>query len=162
MHLKARIDEPLFSLCKDNVCSDEKSFISMFDVNGTFHPKIKNAYIHLICNAIMILLYIVLFGDTELKKYSVQGYILYSFIHSVTDRESTELVLSVEYLFMCLNLVLQHIDPYCKMTSEELFHLPLNVYIIILGIGLFILMLSLVFCCYLFRYMRITAAAKLK
>ncbi len=62
------------------------------------------------------------------------------------------------YFFMgltllgCLcNLWLQNVDPYCKMTSEELFHLPLNVYIIILGIGLFILMLSLIFCCYLFR-----------
>lgn len=41
---------------------------------------------------------------------------------------------------------------YCKMTSEELFHLPLNIYISILGVGLFILMLSLIFCCYLFRY----------
>ncbi|XP_033978526.1 RING finger protein 122-like [Trematomus bernacchii] len=45
-------------------------------------------------------------------------------------------------------------DPYCTMTSEELFHLPLNVYIIILGIGLFILMLTLIFCCYLFRLKR--------
>ncbi|TKS85224.1 RING finger protein 122 [Collichthys lucidus] len=42
----------------------------------------------------------------------------------------------------------------CKMTSEELFQLPLNVYIIILGIGLFILTLSLIFCCYLFRFRR--------
>uniref|UniRef100_A0A3B5KE51 RING finger protein 122 n=1 Tax=Takifugu rubripes TaxID=31033 RepID=A0A3B5KE51_TAKRU len=41
---------------------------------------------------------------------------------------------------------------YCNMTSEELFHLPLNVYIIILGIGLFILMLSLLFCCYMSRH----------
>lgn len=49
-------------------------------------------------------------------------------------------------------LVLQKVNAYCKMTSEELFHLPLNVYIIILGIGLFILMLSLIFCCYMFRY----------
>ncbi|XP_074532393.1 RING finger protein 122-like isoform X2 [Halichoeres trimaculatus] len=40
------------------------------------------------------------------------------------------------------------------MSSEELFHLPLNVYIIVLGIGLFILMLSLIFCCYLFRLRR--------
>lgn len=38
------------------------------------------------------------------------------------------------------------------MTSEELFHLHLNIYIIILGIGLFILMLSLLFCCYMSRY----------
>uniref|UniRef100_A0A3Q2PU43 Si:dkey-51a16.9 n=1 Tax=Fundulus heteroclitus TaxID=8078 RepID=A0A3Q2PU43_FUNHE len=39
-------------------------------------------------------------------------------------------------------------DPahYCKMTTENLFNLPLNIYIIILGIGLFILMLSLIFC----------------
>lgn len=64
-------------------------------------------------------------------------------------------------IYSCVStFVLQHIDPYCKMTSEELFHLPLNVYIIILGIGLFILMLSLVFCCYLFRYMTITEAAQ--
>ncbi|XP_072247576.1 RING finger protein 122-like isoform X1 [Leuresthes tenuis] len=47
--------------------------------------------------------------------------------------------------------------PYCKMTSEPLLHLPLNVYIIILGIGLFILMLSLIFCCYLFRLRRQSA-----
>ncbi|KAG7229929.1 hypothetical protein INR49_009649 [Caranx melampygus] len=40
------------------------------------------------------------------------------------------------------------------MTSEELFHLPLNIYISILGVGLFILMLSLIFCCYLFRLRR--------
>ncbi|MED6283220.1 hypothetical protein CHARACLAT_006617 [Characodon lateralis] len=37
------------------------------------------------------------------------------------------------------------------MTSENFFNLPLNIYIIILGIGVFILMLSLIFCCYLFR-----------
>lgn len=43
-----------------------------------------------------------------------------------------------------------------SMSSEEIFHLPLNVYIIILGIGLFVLMLSLIFCCYLFRYARHT------
>nr|XP_046256983.1 RING finger protein 122-like isoform X2 [Scatophagus argus] len=61
----------------------------------------------------------------------------------------------VQWCNGCLcDLVLQNIDPYCKMTSEELFHLPLNVYIIILGIGLFILMLSLIFCCYLFRLRR--------
>uniref|UniRef100_A0A668AMY2 RING finger protein 122 n=1 Tax=Myripristis murdjan TaxID=586833 RepID=A0A668AMY2_9TELE len=35
---------------------------------------------------------------------------------------------------------------------SEIYHLPLNVYVIILGIGLFIFMLSLIFCCYLFRY----------
>ncbi|MED6244340.1 hypothetical protein ATANTOWER_005448 [Ataeniobius toweri] len=40
------------------------------------------------------------------------------------------------------------------MTSENFFNLPLNIYIIILGIGLFILMLSLIFCCYLFRLRR--------
>ncbi|XP_068183258.1 RING finger protein 122-like isoform X2 [Antennarius striatus] len=38
------------------------------------------------------------------------------------------------------------------MSSETVFHLPINIYIIILGVGLFILMLSLVFCCYLFRH----------
>ncbi|XP_063348132.1 RING finger protein 122-like isoform X1 [Pelmatolapia mariae] len=55
----------------------------------------------------------------------------------------------------CLcNLGLQNSDPYYKMTSETLYELPLNVYIIILGIGLFILMLSLIFCCYLFRLRR--------
>ncbi|XP_077439046.1 RING finger protein 122-like [Vanacampus margaritifer] len=52
------------------------------------------------------------------------------------------------------DLALQNSDPSCKMTSEELFYLPFNVYIIILGIGLFILMLSLIFCCYLFRLRR--------
>lgn len=51
------------------VCSEYKSLISIFDVNGTFSPIIKNAYFHVICNAIIILLYIVLVGDTELKKY---------------------------------------------------------------------------------------------
>ncbi|XP_058508178.1 RING finger protein 122-like [Solea solea] len=45
----------------------------------------------------------------------------------------------------------------CKMTSEELFNLPLNVYVIILGIGLFVLMLSFIFCCYLFRLRRQSA-----
>uniref|UniRef100_A0A3Q2W8V9 Si:dkey-51a16.9 n=2 Tax=Haplochromini TaxID=319058 RepID=A0A3Q2W8V9_HAPBU len=57
----------------------------------------------------------------------------------------------------CLNS-----DPYCKMTSETLHELPLNVYIIILGIGLFILMLSLIFCCYLFRYRTKGSAVVLK
>ncbi|XP_053477508.1 RING finger protein 122 isoform X1 [Ictalurus furcatus] len=42
----------------------------------------------------------------------------------------------------------------CKMTSEVTYPLPLNVYIIILGIGLFIFMLSLIFCCYLFSLRR--------
>ncbi|CAL8269483.1 RING finger protein 122 [Gadus morhua] len=46
------------------------------------------------------------------------------------------------------------------MTSEPIFpsepvfpsyHLPLNVYVIVLGIGLFVFMLSLIFCCYIFR-----------
>uniref|UniRef100_A0A3Q2Y5W2 Zgc:175214 n=1 Tax=Hippocampus comes TaxID=109280 RepID=A0A3Q2Y5W2_HIPCM len=38
----------------------------------------------------------------------------------------------------------------CSMTSD-MYHLPLNVYVIVLGIGLFVFMLSLIFCCYLFR-----------
>lgn len=41
-------------------------------------------------------------------------------------------------------------EHYCSMTSE-IYHLPLNVYVIVLGIGLFVFMLSLIFCCYLFR-----------
>ncbi|KAM9455028.1 RING finger protein 122 isoform 2-T2 [Clarias gariepinus] len=40
---------------------------------------------------------------------------------------------------------------HCDMSSEDLYHLPLNVYVIVLGIGLFIFMLSVIFCCYLFR-----------
>uniref|UniRef100_A0A4W5P3F6 Si:dkey-51a16.9 n=1 Tax=Hucho hucho TaxID=62062 RepID=A0A4W5P3F6_9TELE len=40
------------------------------------------------------------------------------------------------------------------MTSEDIYHLPLNMYVIILGIGLFIFMLSLIFCCYMFRLRR--------
>ncbi|KAJ8402746.1 hypothetical protein AAFF_G00364180 [Aldrovandia affinis] len=40
------------------------------------------------------------------------------------------------------------------MTSGEIYHLPLNVYVIILGVGLFIFMLSMIFCCYLFRVRR--------
>ncbi|XP_076830600.1 uncharacterized protein LOC143476339 isoform X1 [Brachyhypopomus gauderio] len=40
------------------------------------------------------------------------------------------------------------------MTSETTYRLPLNVYVIILGIGLFILMLSMIFCCYLFSLRR--------
>ncbi|XP_063047233.1 RING finger protein 122 isoform X1 [Engraulis encrasicolus] len=47
---------------------------------------------------------------------------------------------------------LQIVDPQCKMSSEEIYHLPLNVYVIILGIGLFIFLLSMIFCCYLFRW----------
>ncbi|CAN9500098.1 unnamed protein product [Ophioblennius macclurei] len=42
----------------------------------------------------------------------------------------------------------------CNMSSETLFHLPLNVYIVILGIGLVVLTFSLIFCCYLFRLRR--------
>ncbi|XP_036815920.1 RING finger protein 122 isoform X2 [Oncorhynchus mykiss] len=48
----------------------------------------------------------------------------------------------------------QSSDPYCKMTSEDIYHLPINMYVIILGIGLFIFMLSLIFCCYMFRLRR--------
>ncbi|XP_056135670.1 RING finger protein 122 isoform X3 [Lampris incognitus] len=44
----------------------------------------------------------------------------------------------------------QRSEQYCSMTSE-IYHLPLNVYVIVLGIGLFVFMLSLIFCCYLFR-----------
>ncbi|KAJ8360137.1 hypothetical protein SKAU_G00166620 [Synaphobranchus kaupii] len=55
----------------------------------------------------------------------------------------------------CLcGLALQGSKESCKMTSEEIYHLPLNVYVIILGIGLFIFMLSMIFCCYLFRVRR--------
>ncbi|XP_048843660.1 RING finger protein 122 [Brienomyrus brachyistius] len=43
---------------------------------------------------------------------------------------------------------------YCDMMSEDIYHLPLNVYVIVLGIGLFIFMLSMIFCCYLFRLRR--------
>ncbi|XP_077586045.1 RING finger protein 122-like [Stigmatopora nigra] len=50
------------------------------------------------------------------------------------------------------DIALQNSDPSCKMTSEELFNLPLNVYVIILGIGLFIVMLILIFCCYMLRF----------
>ncbi|XP_028323935.1 RING finger protein 122-like [Gouania willdenowi] len=52
----------------------------------------------------------------------------------------------------CLGLHSPNQD--CNMTSEALFHLPLNVYIVILGIGLVILTFSLIFCCYLFRLRR--------
>ncbi|XP_021166469.1 RING finger protein 122 [Fundulus heteroclitus] len=41
-------------------------------------------------------------------------------------------------------------EHYCSMTSD-IYHLPLNIYVIVLGIGLFVFMLSLIFCCYLFR-----------
>uniref|UniRef100_A0A4W6BYW9 Si:dkey-51a16.9 n=1 Tax=Lates calcarifer TaxID=8187 RepID=A0A4W6BYW9_LATCA len=61
----------------------------------------------------------------------------------------------LRWCWWCLcDLRLKNSNPYCRMTSEVLFHLPLNIYIIILGIGLFILMLSLIFCCYLFRLRR--------
>ncbi|XP_057705015.1 RING finger protein 122-like isoform X1 [Corythoichthys intestinalis] len=52
------------------------------------------------------------------------------------------------------DLALQNSDPTCKMTSRELFDLPLNVYIIILGIALFILLVIFIFCCYLYRLSR--------
>ncbi|KAF5901556.1 RING finger protein, partial [Clarias magur] len=42
----------------------------------------------------------------------------------------------------------------CKMSTDVTYPLPLNVYIIVLGIGLFIFMLSLIFCCYLFSLRR--------
>ncbi|XP_066549504.1 RING finger protein 122 isoform X2 [Amia ocellicauda] len=51
------------------------------------------------------------------------------------------------------SLGLKSSDEYCKM-SAEIYDLPLNVYVIILGIGLFIFMLSMIFCCYLFRLRR--------
>ncbi|XP_036380307.1 RING finger protein 122-like isoform X1 [Megalops cyprinoides] len=55
----------------------------------------------------------------------------------------------------CLcGLGLQSSDKYCEMTSDNIYHLPLNVYVIVLGIGLFIFMLSMIFCCYLFRLRR--------
>ncbi|XP_018606464.2 RING finger protein 122 isoform X1 [Scleropages formosus] len=55
----------------------------------------------------------------------------------------------------CLcGLGLQSSYKYCEMMSEDIYHLPLNVYIIVLGIGLFIFMLSMIFCCYLFRLRR--------
>ncbi|MEQ2313594.1 hypothetical protein AMECASPLE_003537 [Ameca splendens] len=58
----------------------------------------------------------------------------------------------MKWCYRCLcDFGLQDSGPYCKMTSENFFNLPLNIYIIILGISLFILMLSLIFCCYLFR-----------
>uniref|UniRef100_A0A3Q3F0R0 Zgc:175214 n=1 Tax=Labrus bergylta TaxID=56723 RepID=A0A3Q3F0R0_9LABR len=38
-----------------------------------------------------------------------------------------------------------------KLMTSDIYHLPLNVYVIVLGIGLFVFMLSLIFCCYLFR-----------
>uniref|UniRef100_A0A8C2WF23 RING finger protein 122 n=1 Tax=Cyclopterus lumpus TaxID=8103 RepID=A0A8C2WF23_CYCLU len=44
----------------------------------------------------------------------------------------------------------QRSEHYCSMASD-IYHLPLNVYVIVLGIGLFVFMLSLIFCCYLFR-----------
>uniref|UniRef100_A0AAQ4QPL1 RING finger protein 122 n=1 Tax=Gasterosteus aculeatus aculeatus TaxID=481459 RepID=A0AAQ4QPL1_GASAC len=53
---------------------------------------------------------------------------------------------------LLLDLGLHNYDRYCKMSSEELLQLPLNFYITILGIGLFILILTFIFCCYMFRY----------
>uniref|UniRef100_A0A4W4ETS0 RING finger protein 122 n=1 Tax=Electrophorus electricus TaxID=8005 RepID=A0A4W4ETS0_ELEEL len=59
----------------------------------------------------------------------------------------------IQWCNRCLcDLELQVYD--CKMTSDTTYHLPLNVYVIILGIGLFILMLSMIFCCYLFSLRR--------
>uniref|UniRef100_A0A674MI57 Zgc:175214 n=1 Tax=Takifugu rubripes TaxID=31033 RepID=A0A674MI57_TAKRU len=55
--------------------------------------------------------------------------------------------------FADLVVVLETIKPqlgFSGMTSD-IYHLPLNVYVIVLGIGLFVFMLSLIFCCYLFR-----------
>ncbi|XP_016124770.1 RING finger protein 122-like [Sinocyclocheilus grahami] len=50
----------------------------------------------------------------------------------------------------CLcGLGLQHSD--CDMSEEDIYRLPLNVYVIVLGIGMFIFMLSVIFCCYLLR-----------
>uniref|UniRef100_A0A671PIV5 RING finger protein 122 n=1 Tax=Sinocyclocheilus anshuiensis TaxID=1608454 RepID=A0A671PIV5_9TELE len=46
-------------------------------------------------------------------------------------------------------------DKFCKMTTDITGRLPLNFYVIILGIGLFIFMLSMIFCCYLFRYLKL-------
>ncbi|XP_054885530.1 RING finger protein 122-like isoform X1 [Poeciliopsis prolifica] len=61
----------------------------------------------------------------------------------------------VLWCYGCLcDFELQDFVPDCKMTSESFFNLPLNIYIIILSIGLFIFMLSLIFCCYLFRLRR--------
>ncbi|KAG2462537.1 RN122 protein, partial [Polypterus senegalus] len=51
-------------------------------------------------------------------------------------------------------LAYQHSDKSSKMTSPGIYDLPLNIYVIILGIGLFIFMLSMIFCCYLFRLRR--------
>ncbi|KAJ0004893.1 hypothetical protein NQD34_011107 [Periophthalmus magnuspinnatus] len=41
-----------------------------------------------------------------------------------------------------------------SMTFDEFLHLPLNVYIIIIGIGLFVLLPCLVFCCCFIRVRR--------
>ncbi|KAJ8014197.1 hypothetical protein DPEC_G00037750 [Dallia pectoralis] len=41
-----------------------------------------------------------------------------------------------------------------RMTQYVPYQLPVNVYVIILGIGFFIFMLSLIFCCYMFRLRR--------
>lgn len=95
--------------------------------------------------------------NTNLRKYGNYLLLLYIFFLLLLYVLCTQYIFSLFHFcnlsFMCpiLSGCLCD-DPYCTMTSEELFHLPLNVYIIILGIGLFILMLTLIFCCYLFRY----------
>ncbi|XP_061084921.1 RING finger protein 122-like isoform X1 [Conger conger] len=54
----------------------------------------------------------------------------------------------------CLcGLALQGSKELCNMTSEPVDR-SLNVYVIILGVGLFVFMLSMIFCCYLFRVRR--------
>uniref|UniRef100_A0A8C5CG25 Si:dkey-51a16.9 n=1 Tax=Gadus morhua TaxID=8049 RepID=A0A8C5CG25_GADMO len=45
-------------------------------------------------------------------------------------------------------------DLKCNMTTEDFYHLPLNIYVILLGIALFVFMLSLIICCYMFRLRR--------
>uniref|UniRef100_A0A4W5L395 Zgc:175214 n=1 Tax=Hucho hucho TaxID=62062 RepID=A0A4W5L395_9TELE len=50
---------------------------------------------------------------------------------------------------------MKYIFPYINIKMDTTYHLPLNVYVIVLGIGLFVFMLSLIFCCYLFRYVGI-------
>ncbi|XP_059928530.1 RING finger protein 122-like isoform X2 [Gadus macrocephalus] len=49
---------------------------------------------------------------------------------------------------------MQSSDLKCNMTTEDFYHLPLNIYVIILGIALFVFMLSLIICCYMFRLRR--------
>ncbi|KAJ3610867.1 hypothetical protein NHX12_022957 [Muraenolepis orangiensis] len=45
----------------------------------------------------------------------------------------------------------QSSDFKCNMNTPDLYHLPLNIYIIVVSIALFVFLLSLLFCCYLFR-----------